>query len=224
MPVWPRAPRETLKCLLGSGRATRPGERSRRAAKRGVGPRREYRSGGDLLRVGDRLASNEHPRAAEPDEPLDTTAQTRPTESEPEPRTREAAQHQRAQSMVPGRERRRLKVERGATRVIATGGIIGIAVVPGAVLVDRDVAGWIVGLAVGLTSMILAALLGVPTPASSDWPTPRIEPGGSAFDAGERCLGTGVATRRGAAHRAIARAGRLWPGAPAHRPGAVGAG
>ena len=44
-------------------------------------------------------------------------------------------------------------------RVIATGGIIGIAVILGAVLVAQDVAGWIVGLAVGLTSVILAALL-----------------------------------------------------------------
>ena len=57
--------------------------------------------------------------------------------------------------MVPGRERRRTKVERGAMRLIATGGIIGIAVILGAVLVAQDVAGWIVG----LTSVILAALL-----------------------------------------------------------------
>ena len=44
-------------------------------------------------------------------------------------------------------------------RVVATGGIIGIAVVLGVVLVGQDVAGWIVGLVVGLTSVILAALL-----------------------------------------------------------------
>jgi hypothetical protein len=61
--------------------------------------------------------------------------------------------------MVPGRGRRRSKVERGAMRVVATGGIIGIAAVLGAVLVGQDVAGWTVGLAVGLTSVILAALL-----------------------------------------------------------------
>jgi uncharacterized membrane protein len=61
--------------------------------------------------------------------------------------------------MVPGRERRRTGVERGAMRVIATGGVIGIAVILGAVLVGQDVAGWIVGLVVGLTSVILAALL-----------------------------------------------------------------
>ena len=61
--------------------------------------------------------------------------------------------------MVPGRDRGRTKVERGAMRVVATGGIIGIAAVLGAILVSQDVAGWIVGLAVGLTSVLLAGLL-----------------------------------------------------------------
>jgi hypothetical protein len=63
------------------------------------------------------------------------------------------------QGMVPGRARRRTKVERGFMRLIATGGIVGIAVLLGAVLVGQDVAGWIVGLVVGLTSVVLAALL-----------------------------------------------------------------
>ena len=61
--------------------------------------------------------------------------------------------------MVPGRERRRTGIERGLMRLIATGGIIGVAVVLGAVLGGQDVAGWIIGLVVGLTSVILAALL-----------------------------------------------------------------
>lgn len=61
--------------------------------------------------------------------------------------------------MVPGRQRRRTKVERGLMRLIATGGIVGIAVALGAVLVGQDVAGWIVGLVIGLASVILAALL-----------------------------------------------------------------
>ncbi|HST42546.1 MAG TPA: hypothetical protein VLK58_23705 [Conexibacter sp.] len=61
--------------------------------------------------------------------------------------------------MVPARERRRTGVERGAMRLISTGGIIGIAVVLGAVLVGQDVAGWIVGLVVGLVSVVLAAVL-----------------------------------------------------------------
>jgi hypothetical protein len=79
----------------------------------------------------------------------------------PEARERERAprRDRRPQGMVPGRERRRSPVERGAMRVIATGGIIGIAVILGAILVGQDVAGWIVGLVIGLTSVILAALL-----------------------------------------------------------------
>jgi hypothetical protein len=70
-----------------------------------------------------------------------------------------SARHDRPQGMLPGRERRRSVVERGFVRLIATGGIVGIATILGAVLVSQDVAGWIVGLAVGLTSVILAALL-----------------------------------------------------------------
>jgi hypothetical protein len=61
--------------------------------------------------------------------------------------------------MIPGRSRRRTKFERASMRVLATGGIIGLATVLGAVLVSQSVAGWIVGLVVGLTSVILAALL-----------------------------------------------------------------
>jgi hypothetical protein len=61
--------------------------------------------------------------------------------------------------MVPGRERRRTKAERGLMRLIATGGIVGVDVLLGAVLVGQDVAGWIVGLVIGLTSVLLAALL-----------------------------------------------------------------
>lgn len=66
---------------------------------------------------------------------------------------------ERPQGMLPGRERRRTVVERGFVRIVATGGVIGIATILGAVLVSQDVAGWIVGLAVGLTSVMLAALL-----------------------------------------------------------------
>ena len=87
----------------------------------------------------------------QPDVPLDTPLPHEPSLAEP---TRD-----RPEGMVPARERRRTKLERGLMRVIATGGIVGIAVVLGAVLVGQDVAGWIVGLVVGLTSVVLAALL-----------------------------------------------------------------
>jgi hypothetical protein len=100
--------------------------------------------------------AGEHPRSDEP--PLVEPERGAP-EREVRRRERESQRHQPPQGMVPGRERRRTGVERGAMRVIATGGVIGIAVILGAVLVGQDVAGWIVGLVVGLTSVILAALL-----------------------------------------------------------------
>ncbi|HWM11061.1 MAG TPA: hypothetical protein VNO82_17020 [Solirubrobacteraceae bacterium] len=74
-------------------------------------------------------------------------------------RERESRRSDRPQGMVPGRARRRTGVERGAMRAIATGGIVGIGVVLGAVLVGQDVAGWIVGLVVSAVSILLAALL-----------------------------------------------------------------
>jgi hypothetical protein len=99
---------------------------------------------------GERPASDEE-RSAQPEPGL--------TAREARQREREARRHERPQGMVPARERRRSKLERGSMRLIATGGIIGIATILGAVLVGQDVAGWIVGLAVGLTSVLLAALL-----------------------------------------------------------------
>ena len=73
--------------------------------------------------------------------------------------TSESPRPEPAQGMIPARARRRTRLERGSMRVLATGGIIGLATILGAVLVSQDVDGWIVGLAVGLTSVILAALL-----------------------------------------------------------------
>jgi len=80
-------------------------------------------------------------------------------DAQPDSPTHEDVPHERPQGMVPGRERRRTKVERGFMRLVATGGIVGIAVLLGAVLVGQDVAGWIVGLVIGVTSVVLAALL-----------------------------------------------------------------
>jgi hypothetical protein len=98
--------------------------------------------------------------ASEPGErPASAENPPREPEREARRREREARRGERPQGMVPGRERRRLKVERGFMRLVATGGIIGIAVLLGAVLVGQDVAGWIVGLVVGVTSVMLAALL-----------------------------------------------------------------
>lgn len=72
---------------------------------------------------------------------------------------RDSASAERPQGMLPGRESRGTAVERGFMRMVATAGIIGIAVALGAILVGQDVAGWIVGLVIGLTSVILSAVL-----------------------------------------------------------------
>lgn len=96
----------------------------------------------------------------DPDRPVsDPDPALESDRGELEPASPEVPDHERPQGMVPGRERRRTKVERGFMRLVATGGIVGIAVALGAILVGQDVAGWIVGLAIGLTSVILAALL-----------------------------------------------------------------
>jgi protein-S-isoprenylcysteine O-methyltransferase Ste14 len=87
-------------------------------------------------------SSEEH---AEPTEPPGPAA----PDAEPDP----------PQGMVPARRQRRTAVERGFMRIIATGGVVAVGVVLGAVLVSQDVAGWIVGLVVALTSVVLAALL-----------------------------------------------------------------
>ena len=61
--------------------------------------------------------------------------------------------------MIPARARRGTAVERVSMRLLATASIVGLAVVLGAILVSQDVAGWIVGLVIGLTSVILAGVL-----------------------------------------------------------------
>ena len=85
------------------------------------------------------MAASESGERPEPAERSPTERD--PTEREARQRERESRRSERPQGMVPGRERRRTKLERGSMRLVATGGIIGIAVVLGAVLVGRDVAG-----------------------------------------------------------------------------------
>jgi hypothetical protein len=64
-----------------------------------------------------------------------------------------------ADGMLPGRRHRAWVVERVFVRVVATGGVVGIAVALGAILVGQNVAGWIVGLVIGLASVVLSAVL-----------------------------------------------------------------
>ena len=64
-----------------------------------------------------------------------------------------------AQGMIPARRHRRSGIERLSMRVLATGGIIGVDVALGAILSANHVHGWIVGLVVGVVSVVLAAIL-----------------------------------------------------------------
>jgi protein-S-isoprenylcysteine O-methyltransferase Ste14 len=60
--------------------------------------------------------------------------------------------------MLPER-RTRPPIESAFVRVVATGGVVGIGVVLGAILSGQNVEGWIVGLVVALVSVILSAIL-----------------------------------------------------------------
>lgn len=62
-------------------------------------------------------------------------------------------------NMLPGRERRRLGIERLLVRLVATTGILGIGVLLGAILVSSKVQGWTVGLVVAAVSVVLSAIL-----------------------------------------------------------------
>jgi hypothetical protein len=95
----------------------------------------------------------ETPESDERPTPAERTSTTDVSPSDP------PVEDRQSQGMVPGRERRRTAIERGFMRIVATGGIIGIATATGAIMVSQDVAGWIVGLAVGSTSVVLAAIL-----------------------------------------------------------------
>ena len=70
------------------------------------------------------------------------------------PRTRP-----RGDTMLPPRGRRRFALETVFMRVVATAGIVGIGVALGAILASSDVEGWIIGLVIGLESVVLAAVL-----------------------------------------------------------------
>ena len=65
----------------------------------------------------------------------------------------------KAPNMLPGRERRRLGLERLFVRLIATSGVVGIGVAIGAILASSKTQGWIIGLAVALVSVMCSAIL-----------------------------------------------------------------
>ena len=60
--------------------------------------------------------------------------------------------------MIPNR-RKRLPLEAPLMRVIATSGIVGIAVAIAAIMSSQDSQGWLIGLVVSVVSLLLAAAL-----------------------------------------------------------------
>ena len=74
-------------------------------------------------------------------------------------RDRQDPQRQDTRNMLPGRERRRSRVERLLVRLIATCGIVGIGVAIAAIMVSNKSQGWVVGLVVSIVSVVLAAVL-----------------------------------------------------------------
>jgi hypothetical protein len=71
---------------------------------------------------------------------------------------RRQAPAERAGVMIPNR-RKRLPFETPLMRVVATAGIVGIAVVIAAIMTSQGSAGWLVGLVVSIVSLVLAAVL-----------------------------------------------------------------
>jgi hypothetical protein len=75
---------------------------------------------------------------------------------------REARREERAERrpgvMIPSR-RKRLPLEAPLMRVIATAGIVAVAVVVAAIMGSQDSQGWLIGLVASIVSLVLAALL-----------------------------------------------------------------
>jgi hypothetical protein len=65
---------------------------------------------------------------------------------------------ERPPGMLPTRDKR-LPLEAPLMRVLATGGIVGLAVVVAAIMGSQDVAGWLIGAVTSILSLVLAAVL-----------------------------------------------------------------
>jgi hypothetical protein len=79
-------------------------------------------------------------------------------EAERQARRAERSAERRPGVMIPSR-RKRLPLEAPLMRVVATAGIVAIAVVVAAIMGSQDSQAWLIGLVVSLVSLVLAALL-----------------------------------------------------------------
>jgi len=79
-------------------------------------------------------------------------------DAEREARRAERRAERRPGVMIPSR-RKRLPLEAPLMRVVATAGIVAIAVAIAAIMSSQDSQGWLIGLVVSIVSLVLAALL-----------------------------------------------------------------
>jgi hypothetical protein len=79
-------------------------------------------------------------------------------EAERETRRAERRAERRPGVMIPSR-RKRLPLEAPLMRIVATAGIVAIAVVVAAIMSSQDSQGWLIGLVASIVSLVLAALL-----------------------------------------------------------------
>ncbi|MEA2391597.1 MAG: hypothetical protein QOK31_1706 [Solirubrobacteraceae bacterium] len=93
------------------------------------------------------MAAADPPPEASPADPPRDTGRDRSRRKRRDPGT-----------MIPARSRRP-GIESFFMRIVATAGIVGIGVALAAILAGQKVDGWIVGLAVALTSVILSGVL-----------------------------------------------------------------
>lgn len=84
--------------------------------------------------------------------------QREPPDAGREARRAERSAERRPGVMIPSR-RNRLPLEAPMMRVVATAGIVAIAVVIAAIMGSQDSQAWLIGLVASLVSLVLAALL-----------------------------------------------------------------
>jgi hypothetical protein len=100
------------------------------------------------------------------DSPIrEPTAARAPSETDAERQARRTARNElretdaaRRGGMIPT-GRKRLPLEAPLMRVVATAGVVGIAVVIAAIMSSQDSRGWLIGLVVSIVSIVLSAVL-----------------------------------------------------------------
>jgi hypothetical protein len=108
-----------------------------------------------------RKQQDPQPAPAPAETPVPTPEQAEPTPGGPEPAATPAPATAPSPAAAPSRRaaRRPAGGDDLAMRLVATAGIVGIGVALGAILVGQNVAGWICGLVVTLTAMVLMAVV-----------------------------------------------------------------